>query len=207
MWSKIGAPKSIDPPGDDYSSWDWASVNEHHPTSRTSFWLKPTHICDLLYHRLFITWLKPSFLVRDAVEIDLMAHFFWYLRGVRVGDRPPHQMPVVCPSGFDMLEDTREIGARPGSMGRSLDMPGLFDPLVTKDLFNSQSFSYTSYAGPWLAGHGHNQRCCGWPPLGSCFNCFNEVPWKLEGFMAHSCEWRERERGMFASALSCPEGE
>ena len=103
-------------------------------------------------------------------------------------------MPVGCPSGFDMLEDTREIGARPGSMGRSLDMPGLFDPLVTKDLFNSQSFSYTSYAGPWLAGHGHNQRCCGWPPLGSCFNCFNEVPWKLEGFMAHSCEWRERER-------------
>ena len=101
MWSKIGAPKSIDPPGDDYSSWDsWASVNEHHPTSRTSFWLKPTHICDLLYHRFLITWLKPCFLVRDAVEIDPMAHFFWYLRGVRVGDRPPHQMPVGCPSGF-----------------------------------------------------------------------------------------------------------
>ena len=51
-----------------------------------------------------------------------------------MGDRPPHEMPVGCPSGFDMLEDTREIGARPGSMGRSLDMPGLFDHLVTKDL-------------------------------------------------------------------------
>ena len=169
MWSKIGAPKSIDPPGDDYSSWDsWASVNEHHPTSRTSFWLKPTHICDLLYHRLFNHLAESQFFgercSRDRSDGTI---FFWYLRGVRVGDRPPHQMPVGCPSGF---------------VGRWVD----------------------PWSRRWATG---NQRCCGWPPLrGLLFQLFQWSALKTSRFYDQQLRMG-RERGMFASALSCPEGE
>ena len=156
MWSKIGAPKSIDPPGDDYSSWDsWASVNEHHPTSRTSFWLKPTHICDLLYHRFLITWLTLFFGERCSRDRSDGTFFLISQRGSCGGQASPSDASRVS-QWFR------------GSMGRSLE-PGM--------------------------GHGQSEMLWMAPKGGgSCFNCFNEVPWKLVGFMANSCEWRERER-------------